>query len=65
MSTFEEQEAALSEKSREEMVKELEDSHEYVFDMENLPKINHHWKQYGIRFVCQGAGHPRHEFFHK
>lgn len=60
MSSFEEQDEALS---REEQVKELEETQEFVIDLENLPKINHHWKQYGIRFICQGAGHSRHEFF--
>ena len=64
MSSFEEQADAI-EKSREEMVKELQDSHDFVFDLDNLPKVNHLWKQYGIRFVCQGAGHPRHEFFNR
>lgn len=60
MSSFEEQDEALS---REDQVKELEETQEFVIDLENLPKINHHWKQYGIRFICQGSGHPRHEFF--
>ncbi len=62
MSSFEEQDEALS---REDQVKELEETQEFVIDLENLPKINHHWKQYGIRFICQGSGHPRHEFFAK
>ena len=62
MSSFEEQDEALS---RADQVKELEETQEFVIDLENLPKINHHWKQYGIRFICQGSGHPRHEFFSK
>lgn len=62
MSTFEEQEQALS-KSREELINEIKDSHEYVFDLEKAPKVKHHWSQYGIRFICSGAGHPRHEAF--
>ena len=32
----------------------------YVFDADNAPKIDHNWKQYGTRFVCDGGTHSRH-----
>jgi len=60
MSSFEEQDEALS---REEVLRELEAKNDFVFDPETAPKIEHNWTARGIRFVCSGAGHPRHEAF--
>ena len=64
MSSFSEQSEALDKAvdERQQAIEEISQNSEFVMDLENLPKINHHWTQYGIRFVCQGANHPRHEF---
>lgn len=65
MSSFSEQSEALDAinvDERKEAIEALKQEKEFVIDLENLPKVNHHWTQYGIRFVCQGAGHPRHEY---
>lgn len=42
---------------------EIKPEEVYVFDVENAPKIDHDWKQYGMRFVCSAPSHLRHEAY--
>lgn len=67
MSSFEaQQEASQAEqanKLREEILEEMKHKNEHAFDPETAPKISHNWKHYGLRSVCFGAGHPRHEAY--
>ena len=46
---------------REEVVAQMEDKAEYVFDMDNIKPIKHAWIDRGAKMSCEHAGHPNHQ----
>ena len=36
---------------------------EYELDLNNMPKVKHHFIQRGVVVSCEGAGHPSHRHF--
>jgi hypothetical protein len=52
-------------KPREEVVEDLKQRVEYVFDPNTAPKIPHKWVNRGLRLSCEGAGHPNHQVWLK
>ena len=48
-------------KTHEEVVEELKQQHEYVFDPATAPPIAHNWIDRGMKFSCEYAGHANHE----
>lgn len=49
--------------SREEVVEELKQEHQHVFDPATAPAILHNWVDRGLKVSCEGAGHPHHEAY--
>jgi hypothetical protein len=46
---------------RKELHEELRE--QYQFDMDNPPKIDHHWVDRGLVMSCENAGHRNHRHF--
>lgn len=36
---------------------------EFVLELDKLPKQEHRWVNRGLKFTCEGANHPYHEYF--
>lgn len=47
--------------SYEEIKKAMENSSEFMVELDNLPKQKHIWTDRGLKFTCENAGHPMHE----
>jgi hypothetical protein len=47
-------------KDKEEEVQEPE-VNQFQIDIDNLPKVTHHWIDRGMKMTCENAGHPYHE----
>jgi hypothetical protein len=47
--------------SREELVEQLRQQHEHVFDPATAPEILHNWIDRGMKYSCEYAGHSNHE----
>lgn len=52
-------------KSRQEVAAMLEQESEHVFDPQTAPKQAHRWIDRGLKYSCEGAGHPYHQAFKK
>lgn len=49
------------EANREEVIEQLQQTHEHIFDPATAKPILHNWVDRGLKFSCEGAGHANHE----
>jgi len=56
-------EAEQSSLTKDEIRDKLEREAEFTLDLDNLPKVKHHFVKRGIVLSCEGAGHPSHRHF--
>lgn len=65
MSWHDEKQAELAEKqagkTRQQVVEELKQDAEHVFDPETAAPQKHNWVDRGLIMSCEGAGHPNHQ----
>lgn len=54
-------EAEQKNKTRDEIIDELNQKSEYVFDPATAPKQSHRWVDRGLVLSCEGAGHANHQ----
>jgi len=46
--------------SRADIANPMKQSSEAIFDPETVARPTHNWIDRGVRFSCEGAGHPNH-----
>lgn len=49
--------------SKEEILDMMNQRHEYVQDLNNMPDVQHNWVERGLKVSCEGASHPYHSHF--
>ena len=49
--------------SKDDVMDLMGKQHEYVEDLDNLPKQQHNWVNRGAVMSCEGALHPYHRHF--
>lgn len=52
-----------SDKSYDEIKRQLEKSSDFMVELDNLPKQDHLWTDRGLKYTCEGANHPFHEAY--
>lgn len=48
---------------RNKIVAELKNRHEFAFDMDNPPAVEHRWTDRGLKLTCEIGTHPAHEIW--
>lgn len=51
--------------STEQVVEQLQQQYEHVFDPATAKPLLHNWVDRGLKLSCEGAGHPHHEAWKK
>lgn len=50
-----------SNKSADQILKDMKRSYEYAVALDDLPTQKHNWTDRGLKLTCEYAGHPYHE----